>query len=117
MGAPENGTAALGAGPLWFVLCLLLFSAGYAAWGSLRAGAAPPAPRPFPGHGAIAHFAAGLRHALAVPVGWTIPLTSIQPAHQILYVASFALLGVVAVAATYAVSDLVRRLPGARRVL
>jgi hypothetical protein len=53
------GQPLLGAGPLWFVETLLIFSLVYVLWRLLfRARPAPPVVEaPFPGHGAIALFA------------------------------------------------------------
>ena len=53
------GQPLIGAGPLWFVETLLIFSLAYVLWRLLfRARPAPPVVEtPFPGHGAVALFA------------------------------------------------------------
>jgi len=86
------------AGPLWFVLSLLVYSAAYAGWLSLHT--RPLRPHSFPSHGQIALFVlvsglAAFCLRLVFPVGETLGFTDVQPGHHVLYVSLFVL-GIVA---------------------
>src|SRR5512136_868330 len=88
----------LGAGPLWFVEVLLIFSLVYALWRRLFQ-PNPPVPSVesesrFPGSAAIALFALLLGVAaflvrLWVPVGWNFSLLNLQFPFFVLYIALF----------------------------
>jgi hypothetical protein len=94
--------AVFGAGPLWFIETLLIFSALYMFWRLLRRPRqdAPDAKTPFPGNGAIALFACILGVAaflirIWLPVGWNFVLLNLQFPFFIQYIALFAV-GVIA---------------------
>jgi len=86
----------IGAGPLWFVEALLIFSFGYILWRlvSRPRPAGPAAQPPFPGNGIIALFAlllgiAGFIVRLWHPVGWDFVPLNLQLPFFAQYVALF----------------------------
>ncbi len=86
----------IGAGPLWFVEALLIFSLGYILWRlvSRPRPADPAAKHPFPGNGIIALFAlflgfAGFIVRLWHPVGWNFIPMNFQFPFFAQYVALF----------------------------
>ena len=92
------GRSTFAAGPLWFAVALLIFTAGFLAWRSLvpRPGSEvdPPRPRPFPSNAtlaiaALATGAAAFALRLAWPVG-TAPILDLQLGYFASYVVLFA---------------------------
>lgn len=85
-----RGPSAFGTGPLWFVLALLLMSAGYVAFRMVRPGGAEP--RAFPDDRQILRFVVAIGLVafvvrLAFPVGWAV--LGLQLGYFPLYVAFF----------------------------
>jgi glucan biosynthesis protein C len=88
--------ALLGAGPLWFIEVLLIFSLVYVVWRLLRH---PRPPQPavesrFPGNVFIALFAlllglAGFLVRLWLPMGWNFELLNLQFPFFVQYIALF----------------------------
>ena len=93
---PGKQEAVIGAGPLWFVEVLLIFSSVYVLW---RLVARPrkselSAETPFPTNGAIALFAlttgiAAFLVRLWRPVGWSFGLLNLQFPFFVQYIALF----------------------------
>jgi glucan biosynthesis protein C len=88
----------IGAGPLWFVETLLIFSLLYALWRIVvrPRPAQPPLEARFPGSGAIALFAlllglAGFLVRLWLPMGWSFEPLNLQFPFFAQYIALFVL--------------------------
>ena len=90
--------AVIGAGPLWFVEVLLIFSLVYALWRRLFRPNPPVPPvdteSRFPGNAAIALFAlltgvGAFLVRLWFPVGWNFSLLNLQFPFFVLYIALF----------------------------
>jgi surface polysaccharide O-acyltransferase-like enzyme len=88
--------AVFGAGPLWFIETLLIFSLVYVLWGSLnRARVAHPVEATrFPGHLAITLFAlviglAGFVVRVWLPAGWNFVPLNLQFPFFVQYIALF----------------------------
>ena len=88
--------AIFGAGPLWFIEVLLIFSAAYVLWRLLTKSsqARPAVVSQFPGSGAITLFAVllglgafGVRTIL--PIGWNFELLNLQFPFFVQYIAFF----------------------------
>jgi hypothetical protein len=90
-------TEVLGAGPLWFIETLLIFSLFYVLWRvatRTRGAVAPRAEGSFPGNGVIALFAAALGLVAflirtVLPVGWSWRLLNLQFPFFAQYIALF----------------------------
>ena len=101
---PGVGDAVIGAGPLWFVEVLLIFSLVYVLWRRLFRPSPPVPPvdtaSHFPGNAAIALFAllmgvGAFVVRLWLPTGWNFSLLNLQLPFFVLYIALF-IVGLVA---------------------
>ncbi len=95
---PGVGESVIGAGPLWFVEVLLIFSLVYALWRRLWRPSPPVPPveteTPFPRNAVIVLFAllTGLGAflvRLVFPIGWNFSLLNLQFPFFVLYIALF----------------------------
>ena len=93
---PGKREAIIGAGPLWFVEILLIFSLAYALWRLVvrPRPSSSVAETPFPGNGIIALFAlaTGIGAFLVRlwhPVGWSFGLLNLQFPFFVQYIALF----------------------------
>jgi len=93
---PGKQEAVIGAGPLWFVEVLLIFSSVYVLWRLVAypRKSALSAETPFPTNGAIALFAlatgiAAFLVRLWHPVGWSFGLLNLQFPFFVQYIALF----------------------------
>jgi glucan biosynthesis protein C len=95
---PGVGDAVIGAGPLWFVEVLLIFSLVYVLWRRFFRPNPPVPPvdthSPFPGNAAIAVFAlltgmGAFLVRLVFPTGWNFSFLNLQLPFFVLYIALF----------------------------
>jgi glucans biosynthesis protein C len=95
---PGIGDVVIGAGPLWFVEVLLIFSLAYVAWRRFFRPNPPVPPvdtaSPFPGSKAIVLFAlltgtGAYLVRLVFPVDWNFSLLNLQFPFFVLYIALF----------------------------
>ncbi len=95
---PGVSDAVIGAGPLWFVEVLLIFTLTYALWRKFFRPDAPVLPvdtnSRFPGNAVIVVFAlltgaGAFLVRLVFPVDWNFSLLNLQLPHFVLYIALF----------------------------